>query len=401
VLGNASSSIGRIDYDSTQMNLTYLDNNATTRPARQVVEATLRCMEEAWGNPSSAHRFGQLARKMMDDARSSVSALLGCAEAELLFTSGATESVNTAIRSMLASRSPRKKILTTAVEHSATRELCEQLSREGFEVIQIPVDSLGRLDLERLASSVSDDVALMTLLWANNETGVIFPIQSVVEICKAARVPVHSDVTQCVGRVRVDLKTIGLDAASFSSHKFHGPKGVGGLYTRRGLRLRPLTIGGPQERGRRGGTENVIGIVGMGVAARLAIEGVEDMQRVAKLRDDLEQRIVMGIELCRVNGDVANRLPNTTNISFERLEAEPILLLLSEQGICASAGAACSSGSLEPSHVLKAMGLSDVWSHGAIRLSLSVQTTSQEIDRCVEILPRVISKLRQVLPVAV
>jgi cysteine desulfurase len=383
------------------MDLVYLDNNATTRPAPEVVEAMLPYFTEWYGNASSVHRFGQRSRQAIDEARAQISAAIGCADSELLFTGGGTEGINTAVRGLLAARTPRKRIVTSTVEHSATRELCAQLAREGAEVVEIPVDPQGTLDLDRLREAVDDTAALVTLMWANNETGVLFPVRQIAEICRAARVPFHCDGTQAVGKLPVHVGNIGIDAMSFASHKFHGPKGVGGLFVRKGLRVRPLLIGGPQERGRRGGTENVPGIVGMGKAAEMAITALPQMERVASLRDQLERQILDQIDDSHVNGRTDLRLPNTTNIGFARLEAEAILLLLSEQGICASAGAACSSGSLEPSHVLKAMGIDGRIAHGAIRFSLSRYTTPDEIDRAIAALPGMIARLRSVLPVGV
>ncbi len=381
------------------MELIYLDNNATTQPAPQVVQAMLPYLTELYGNPSSVHRFGQRARQAVDEARGQVAALLGCGESELIFTGGGTEAVNSAIRGLLASRSPRRKIVTSAVEHSATRELCRQLETEGVTVVEIPVDHGGALDLDGLRASLDDQTALVSLMWANNETGVLFPVQEIAAICKSAGVPFHCDGTQAVGKIPTNVREMGLHAMSFAAHKFHGPKGVGGLYLRRGVRMRPNIVGGPQEHGRRGGTENVPGIVGMGVAAQLAAETLPQMARVAGLRDRLEQTILQQIPHTHVIGRTDQRLPNTSNIGFARLEAEAILLLLSEQGICASAGAACSSGSLEPSHVLRAMKVDEKIAHGAVRFSLSRYTTAEEIDRTLMLLPGIINRLRQVLPV--
>ncbi len=381
------------------MDVVYLDNNATTRPADEVIEAMTLHLSTLYGNPSSVHRFGQRSRQSIDQARATVAELIGCADSELIFTGGGTEAINLAIRSLLKSRAPRRRIVTSTVEHSATRELCKVLAEDGFEIVEIPVDREGLLDLDRLASTVDDQTALVTMIWANNETGVLFPVEQIAAICRPKRVSLHIDGTQAVGKIPVDVKAVGMDAMSFAPHKFHGPKGVGVLYARRGLRIHPLIIGGPQERNRRGGTENVPGIAGTGVAAELALQHLADMQRVAAMRDRLERSILERIEIAHVNGSREHRLPNTTNIGFERLESEAILLLLSEQGVCASAGAACSSGSLEPSHVLKAMGIDPIIAHGAIRFSLSRFTTDQEIDRCLEVLPGVIERLRQVLPV--
>ena len=381
------------------MEVTYLDNNATTRPAPQVIAEMLPFLEEFYGNPSSVHRFGQRARQAIDLARSRIARAIGCGDSELLFTGGGTESINTAVRGLLSARSPRKRVVTTTVEHSATRELCQQLAREGAQIIEIPVDSVGALDMDRLRDAVNDEAALVTIMWANNETGVLFPVEQIAALCKAAKAPFHCDGTQAIGKIPVNVAALGLDAMSFASHKFHGPKGAGGLFVRKGLRFRPLLIGGPQERGRRGGTENVPGIIGMGKAAELAQQSLDQMHRVAEQRDRLERNILEQIADTSINGRTDARLPNTTNISFARLEAEAILLLLSEQNIAASAGAACSSGSLEPSHVLRAMKLDPKIAHGAIRFSLSRYTTDEEIDRALEVLPRVIDRLRAVLPV--
>lgn len=384
-----------------QMDIVYLDNNATTRLDPKVVEAMMPYLTEQYGNPSSVHRFGQRARKAIDEARGQIASLVHCSEAELLFTGGGTESINSAIRGLLAPRTPRKRVVTSAVEHSASRELCKQLGKEGFEIVEIPVDHEGTLDMDRLRASVNDEAALVSIMWANNETGVIFPIQQISEICKQARVPFHCDATQAVAKIPTDFQTMEFAAASIAGHKFHGPKGTGALYLKRGTRFAPLLIGGPQERGRRGGTENVAGIVGLGAAAEAAREHLAEMPRVGQMRDRLQESITGSIADAHVIGRTDVRVPNTTNIAFSRLEAEAILLLLSEQGICASAGAACSSGSLEPSHVLKAMGIDPKIAHGAIRFSLSRFTTDAEIDRALEILPGVIARLRAVLPVGV
>ena len=384
------------------MELVYLDNNATTRPADEVVQAMLPYLTQWYGNPSSVHRFGQRSRQAIDEARAQVAALIGSADAEVAFTGGGTEAINTAIRGFFAARAPRRRIITSTVEHSATRELCAQLAREGAEVVEVPVDHEGALDLDRLRAALVDDAAaLVSLIWANNETGVLFPVAQAAQLCREQRVPFHCDGTQAVGKIAVDVKETGCDAMSFAAHKFHGPKGVGAIYLRRGARMRPLIIGGPQERSRRGGTENVPGIVGMGRAAELAAAALPHMPRVAAMRDRLERELLAGIDDAQVNGRSDARLPNTTNIGFARLEAEAILLLLSEQGICASAGAACSSGSLEPSHVLKAMNIDPRIAHGAIRFSLSRYTTEEEIDAAVAVLPGAIQRLRAVLPVGV
>ncbi|MDB5296375.1 MAG: cysteine desulfurase NifS, partial [Phycisphaerales bacterium] len=386
------------------MDLCYLDNNATTKPAPEVVAAMLPYLTEWYGNPSSAHRFGQRSRQAVDEARGQVAALIGAAEAEVTFTGGGTEAVNAVVRSLLAVRAPRRRIVTSTVEHSATRELCAALARDKLaDVVAVPVDRGGTLDFDALRAALADDAAaLVTLLWANNETGVLFPVAEVAALCREKRVPFHCDGTQAVGKIPVDVRAAGVDAMSFASHKFHGPKGVGGFYARRGVRVRPLIVGGPQEQGRRGGTENVPGIVGMGAAADLAAAALADRAttaRVTGLRDRLERSILSTIDGSAVNGSPEHRLPNTTNVGFPRLEAEAILLLLSEQGVCASAGAACSSGSLEPSHVLRAMAVDEKLAHGAIRFSLGRYTTDAEVDRALAVLPGVIGRLRAVLPV--
>lgn len=384
--------------------LVYLDNNATTRLCPEARQAMLPFLDEWYGNPSSVHRFGQRARAAMDEARGQVAAMVGRPESEVLFTGGGTESINTAVRGLLAMRGPRKQIITSTVEHSATRELCAELERSGLATVTaVPVDRLGHLDLEKLVAALTPETALVTLLWANNETGVIWDVERIAAVCRALKVPLHLDATQAAGKLPVAewvSRMGGVEAMSFASHKFHGPKGVGGLVLRRGIRIPPLLVGGPQERGRRGGTENVAGIVGMGAAAAAAREALPKMAEVARLRDELERFILTEIPDTSVNGDVGNRVPNTTNVSFHRLEAEAILLLLSEQGVCASAGSACASGSLEPSHVLQAMGIEPHIAHGAIRLSLSRYTTAAEIERAKQVLPGVIGRLREVLPVA-
>ena len=382
------------------MDLCYLDSNATTKPAPEVVEAMLPFLTEWYGNPNSVHRFGQRSRQAVEEARGQLAKLIGCAEAEVLFTGGGTEAVNTAVRGLFAARSPRKRIVTTTVEHSSTREMCAQLEKDGAEIVRLDVEQDGSLDLDALEKAVTEDTALVAIMWANNETGVLFPVEQVARVCRSRRVPFHCDGTQAVGKVPCDVTALGIDALSLAAHKFHGPKGAGALFMRRGLRYRPLLLGGSQEKGRRGGTENVPGIVGMGKAAELAAAALPQMQRVSRMRDRLERAILDTIPDTRVNGRTDERLPNTTNIGFYQLEAEAILLLLSEQGVCASAGAACSSGSLEPSPILRAMKIDDRYAHGAVRFSLSRYTTEAEIDRALEVLPVVIQRLRAVLPVA-
>jgi len=376
----------------------YLDNNATTRPAPEVVQAMLPYLTTWYGNPSSVHRFGQRARQAVEAARAQVASLIDARESEITFTSGGTESINTAIRGLLAARWPRRKIVTSAVEHSATRAVCEQLARESAEIVEIPVDRAGRLDMERLKSAVDDNTALVSIMWANNETGVIMPVSEIADVCRDRGVPFHCDAVQAAGKIPVDVRRVEVDVLSIAAHKFHGPKGIGALYIRRGTRFAPLVLGGPQENQRRGGTENVPGIVGMGAAAELAAGALGEMKRVAALRDRLEEGILQSIPDAHVNGAGAERLPNTTNIGFAALEADAILLLLSERGVCASAGSACSSGSLEPSHVLRAMGIDERIAHGAVRFSLSRYTTGDDVNAALEILRGVIPRLRALLP---
>lgn len=383
----------------------YLDNNATTMVDPRVREAMLPFLGERYGNPSSTHRFGQEARQAVEEARVRVAELVGCDPKELVFTSGGTESDNAALMGLLAARAPRKVILTSTVEHSAIREPVAGLKKMGYEVEAITVNSEGAVDLNQLGDVISRraaDVALCSFMWANNETGVLFDIHAIGGLCRAKGIPLHVDGVQAVGKMAMNVRNLPVDLLSMSGHKFHGPKGVGALYVRRGARWQPWVRGGPQERDRRGGTENVAGIVGMGVAAELAQGALEDgatWPRIAALRDRLEQGILQRVPETHVIGNPATRVGNTANIAFAGLEAEAILLLLSERDICASAGAACSSGSLEPSPVLRAMGVDDRIGHGAVRFSLSRFTTAAEIDKVLEILPGVIAHLRATLPV--
>jgi cysteine desulfurase len=385
----------------------YLDNNATTAVDPRVREAMLPYLGELYGNPSSAHRFGQQACQAVERSRHQLAALLGCEARELIFTSGGTESDNAAIQGVLAARPDKKTIVTSAVEHSAVRELLHFLARKGWNVLEVPVDSLGHLDLVALAAALANpDVAVASVMWANNETGVLSDIAAVSALARQHGVPLHVDGVQAVGKIPLDLaqETHHVDFLSVSAHKFHGPKGVGALYVRRNTRWSPFVHGGPQERDRRGGTENVPGIVGLGAAAELAAEALQDgitWPRIAALRDRFETEVLRRIPDSHINGDssAGARVANTTNIGFAGLEAEAILLLLSEQDICASAGAACSSGSLEPSPILRAMHLPERIAHGALRFSLSRFTTDAEISQVLEVLPPVIARLRAVLPV--
>jgi cysteine desulfurase len=382
----------------------YLDNNATTALHPDVLQAMLPFLSEHYGNPSSMHRFGQDARQAVERARHQLASLLDCEPRELIFTSGGTESNNAALHGLLAARAPRKLLITSTVEHSAIREPAAALAKTGYEVIAIGVDRGGALDMDKLAATLAaraNDTALVSIMWANNETGVLFDPLAIGELCRRYRVPFHVDAVQAVGKIRFSLQQLPVDLLSLSAHKFHGPKGTGALFVRRSSRWQPWQRGGPQERDRRGGTENVAAIVGMGKAAELAKHALDTgaYAPIAALRDRLERSILAQIPDTSVNGDPTHRLPTTANISFAQLEAEAILLLLSEQSLCASAGAACSSGSLEPSPVIRAMGIPDPIAHGAIRFSLSRFTTDADIDAALEIIPPVIQRLRATLPV--
>lgn len=385
----------------------YLDNNATTQPDPPVVAAMTECLTANYGNPSSTHRFGQEARQAVEQARYQVAQLLNCTPRELVFTSGGTEADNAAILGILATRPDAKTIVTSAVEHSAVRQPLEALAKRGYQIVTVGVDTLGRLEMGALELVLGDPaIALVSIMWANNETGVIFDSAAIGALTRRYKVPLHVDGVQAAGKLPIDLLGIhkDIDLLSISGHKFHGPKGVGALFVRRGVNWSPLLRGGPQERDRRGGTENVAGIVGMGKAAELArVElaagGGGSRGRITALRDRLERGILERVADSQVIGDPGQRVDNTTNIAFAALEAEAILLLLSERELCASAGAACSSGSLEPSAVLRAMHLPERIAHGAIRFSLSHNTTESEIDQALEIIPAVIARLRQVLPV--
>ncbi len=381
----------------------YLDNNATTQPAEQVVDAMLQAQRQWWANPSSVHRFGQQVRGQVEMAREELADLLGCKSREIIFTSGATESNNLALRGMTAARPDRRIILTTAIEHSAIREPCEHLAEQGYRFVHVPLLTGGLVDTDAFAQLLNehaDDLGLVSVHWANNETGVIQPVEQLAVMCKEKGVPFHTDATQSAGKIPIDLASTAISALSLAGHKFHGPRGVGALVVRSGARLVPQQRGGPQERERRGGTENSPGIIGLGVAAQLAGEYLasDEPARVASLRDRLENTLLQRIDGAVVNGVEAPRTSNTTNIGFPHLESEAILILLSEKQVCASAGAACSSGSLEPSPVLLAMGVPEPVAHGSIRLSLSRFTTEQEIDQALEIIPPAIERLQATLP---
>jgi cysteine desulfurase len=372
----------------------YLDNNATTPLAPEALEAMLPYLSEHFGNPSSIHRLGQRTAYAISQAREQVAALIGARPREILFTSGGTESIHLAIRGTLAMNSDKRHLITTAVEHEALLELARQLEAGGVEVTYLPVDLHGHLDLQQLADAIRPDTALIAAMYANNETGVIFPVERIGRIAAERGVPFFTDAIQVVGKLPLDVEKLPVQLLSISAHKMHGPKGVGALYVRRGTHLRPIQLGGHQERDLRAGTENVPGIIGMGVAAELAAKHVSGYaSRVGKLRDKLETGLCARIPIARVNGDRSCRLPNTTNIGFERLEAEAVMLLLSENGIYASSGSACQSGTLETSHVLEAMGVERAVAHGAVRFSLSRLTTEAQIDEVLERIEPLIARL--------
>lgn len=383
------------------MRAVYLDNNATTRVDPEVVEAMLPFFTEQFGNPSSIHSFGASVGVKVKKARQQLQELLGAEhDHEIIYTASGTESDNTAILSALEAMPGRNEIITSAVEHPAVLALCQHLEKIGrAKVHYIGVDSLGRLDLEAYRAALTDKVALVTLMWANNETGTIFPIEALAELAKEVGALFHTDAVQAVGKAPIMLKGSAIDMLSLSGHKLHAPKGIGALYVKRGARFKPLLRGGHQERGRRAGTENTPGIVGLGKAAELAIAHMADEQtRVKELRDRLESGILQRVPNCFVNGDLRERLPNTTNIAFEYVEGEAILLHLTRAGIAASSGSACTSGSLEPSHVMRAMNVPFTAAHGSIRFSLSRDNVPQDVDQVIECLPKILDNLRALSP---
>jgi cysteine desulfurase len=377
----------------------YMDNNATTAVDGEVLSAMMPFLTELYGNPSSIHTFGGQVAKPIEAARERVAALLGAQASEVVFTSCGTEGDNAAIFSALHNCPKRRKVVISKVEHPAVLNVGQELLRRGYRVAEAPVDNHGRLDMERLRELVDDDTAVVSVMWANNETGNLYPVEEIAGIAHAHGALFHTDAVQAVGKVPMKLANSAIDLLSLSGHKLHAPKGIGALYIRRGVRFRPYLIGGHQERGRRGGTEAVPNIVGLGMAAELAARHLgEENTRVRELRDRLEQGLLAAVTKVRINGDPAHRLPNTTNISFEFIEGESILLLLDRHGVCASSGSACTTGSLEPSHVLRAMGVPYTAAHGAIRFSLSRYNTTEEIDTVIRVLPPIVARLREISP---
>ena len=381
------------------MRTIYVDNNATTQVAPEVFEAMTPFLQDVYGNPSSMHFKGGEAQEAMADAREKVADAVGASPDEIVFTSCGTESDNTAILGTLESHPEKRHIISTRVEHPAVWTLCKHIEKKGYRVTMLSVDREGRLDLDELRATISDDTALVSIMYANNETGVIFPIEEISQIVKSRAIPFHTDAVQAVGKIPLDMKKSTVDMLSFSGHKLHAPKGIGVLYIRKGTKFSPFLIGGHQERGRRGGTENIPYIVGLGKACELAARHLEEENnRVLSLRDKLEGGLLEKIPDTLVNGDREHRLPNTVSVSFEYVEGESILLMLSNLGICASSGSACTSGSLEPSHVLRAMGIPFTAAHGSVRFSLSIYNTEEDIDYILEQLPPIIERLREISP---
>lgn len=382
------------------MPVVYLDNNATTRVDPEVLQAMLPFFAEYYGNPSSMHSFGGGVAGVIREARERLARLIGASSDEIVFTSCGTESDGTAIRAALESYPAKRHLVTSRVEHPAVKNLYETLAKKGYRTTFVPVDGKGRLDLDYLYDHLADDTAIVSLMWANNETGVIFPIEEVSRAVKERGIVFHTDAVQAVGKIPINLAETGVDMLSLSGHKLHAPKGIGALYIRKGTKFAPFMIGGHQEHGRRGGTENTAAIVALGKAAEIARHHLDTgaYRGVAELRDRLEQGLLASVPKTMVNGDPAHRLPNTASIAFEYVEGEAILLMLNEHGVCASSGSACTSGSLEPSHVLRAMGVPFTAAHGSIRFSLSRYTTAGEIDLVLEKLPPIIARLRELSP---
>ena len=381
------------------MKTVYVDNNATTKVAPEVLEVMLPYFSEYYGNPSSMHFFGGQVQKKVDEAREKVADFLGAEPSEIVFTSCGTESDNAAILGTLDSYPKKRHVISTRVEHPAVGNVSTYLGRKGYRITELSVDREGRLDLDELRESLTDETALVSIMYANNETGVIFPIEEIGEIVKVREISFHTDAVQAAGKIPLTMKKSKVDLLSISGHKLHAPKGIGVLYIRKGTKFSPFLIGGHQEKGRRGGTENVPYIIGLGKACELAKNHLdEENTKVKALRDYLEAKLLEKIPNTLVNGERLHRLPNTVSVSFEFVEGESILLLLSDLGICASSGSACTSGSLEPSHVLRAMGVPFTAAHGSIRFSLSIYNTKEEMDYIVEHLPPIIQRLRDISP---
>lgn len=383
----------------TEHEITYVDNNATTAVDPEVLDAMMPFLTTLYGNPSSVYTFGGQVARHIEEARESVANLIGATSKEIIFTSCGTESDSSAIFSALHLCPKRRKIVVSKVEHPAVLNVGKELVRRGYKLEEVPVDSSGRLDMERLEEAVNDDTAIVSVMWGNNETGNIYPVEEIAHIAHKHGALFHTDAVQAVGKIDINLSNSVIDLLSLSGHKLHAPKGVGALYVKRGVRFRPFITGGHQERNRRAGTENVASLVGLGKAAELANHNMDlENSYVKGLRDRLEKTLLDTIPATRLNGDPINRLPNTSNISFEFIEGESILLLLDRLGICASSGSACTTGSLEPSHVLRAMGVPYTAAHGAIRFSFSRFNTEKDVDFILEKIPPIVERLRSMSP---
>ncbi|MDY0375432.1 MAG: cysteine desulfurase NifS [Desulfobacterium sp.] len=381
------------------MNIVYTDNNATTRVAPEVLEEMLPYLSEYYGNPSSMHSFGGNVGRKITEARAKVADLINADPDEIVFTSCGTESDNAAIHAALEANPEKRHIVTSNVEHPAVKNTLERLAKKGYTVTFVPVDTKGRLDIDLLYKSMSENTALVTLMWANNETGVIFPIKEIAKKANERGILLHTDAVQAAGKIPIDVKDSGVDMLSLSGHKIHAPKGVGVLYVKKGLKFTSFMTGGHQEKGRRGGTENTASIIGLGRACELAKDHLGEMdKRVRQMRDYLERQLLEKIPSSSINGGIKDRLPNTLSIGFDAVEGESILLLMDQAGICASSGSACTSGSLDPSHVLMAMKVPFESAHGTIRFSLSIYNTMEEMDHIGTVLPQVIKRLRDMSP---
>lgn len=378
----------------------YLDNNATTRVADEVLDAMLPYFKDFYGNSSSMHTFGGSCQKAVRTARENIAYLIGADDAdEVIFTSCGTESNNAALRSVSETVPERRHIITTKVEHPAVLNVAKYMSNYGYNLTELTVDSDGNLNLDELHNAISENTAIVSVMYANNETGVVFPIEEIGKVVKSKGAIFHVDAVQAAGKIPIDLKKLPVDMLTLSGHKLHAQKGIGALYVRKGIKFAPFMLGGHQEKNRRAGTENVPAIVGFGKACELAKKFVEDENNSVRfLRDKLENTLLAKIPHSKLNGDRVKRLPNTSNVSFEYIEGEAILLLLDREGICASSGSACTSGSLEPSHVLRAMGVPFTFVHGSVRFSLSRYTKEAEIDKTIEIVPKVVERLRGISP---
>ncbi len=381
------------------MNPVYVDNNATTKVAPEVFAAMEPFFCEMYGNPSSMHSIGGNVGPKIREARAQVANLIGAQPDEIIFTSCGTESDSTAVHAALTADPAKRHIVTSRVEHPAIGSLAGSLSKQGYRITEIPVDGDGCLDMGLLEESLTPDTALVSIMWANNETGVIFPVEKIAAMCRQRGITFHTDAVQAVGKLPINLAFNQIDMLSLSGHKLHAPKGIGALFVRKGTKFSPFLIGGHQEKGRRAGTENVPGIIALGKACELAGKNLKKENSVVKaLRDRLEIELIRLIPEAKINGTTKFRTPNTSNISFANIEGESILLMLNEFGICASSGSACTSGSLEPSHVMRAMGVPFTMAHGSIRFSLSIYNTEADIERIIKELPPIVKRLRELSP---